>query len=66
MTVGNTASLTVSTNTTGETAVWGTSDATIATVSSGTVTGVKAGTCIIKVTAGDYEADCVVSVSAGA
>ena len=66
VTVGNTASLTVSTNTTGETVAWSTSDATIATVSSGTVSGLKAGKCIIKATAGDYEADCVVSVSAGA
>lgn len=66
MTVGSTTSVSVSTNNTGASYAWGTSNAAVATVNNGTITGVSAGKAIIKATAGGYEADCVVSVSAGA
>ena len=43
---------------------WTTSDASVATVSNGVVTAVKAGTATITATAGGYSATCVVTVEA--
>ena len=42
---------------------WASSDSTVATVSNGTVTGVKAGTANITATNGDAVATCVVTVT---
>lgn len=50
----------------GTTVTWTTSDATKATVSDGTVTGVAAGSATITAKAGDATATCTVTVSAGA
>ena len=44
--------------------VWTTSDASVATVANGVVTGVAAGTATITATAGQFHADCAVTVSA--
>lgn len=43
---------------------WATSNAAVATVANGVVTGVKAGTAIITATAGNYSASCTVTVTA--
>lgn len=48
--VGGTVTLTGTTQPTGETITWSTSNSAVATVSSGTVTGVKKGTAIITAT----------------
>ena len=45
------------------TVTWASSDSTVATVSNGTVTGVKAGTANITATVGDAVATCVVTVA---
>lgn len=45
---------------------WATSDATVVTVSDGVITGVKAGTANVTVTAGGVTATCAVTVSAEA
>lgn len=63
-----TATLTPTVNPVDATVAWGTTDATVATVSDGVVTGVGAGTCVISVTAtsdGVTAVDtCVVTVTA--
>ena len=51
---------------TDKTVTWSTSNETIATVSGGVVTGVKAGTVTITATAGDKSATCTVTVTAAA
>lgn len=43
--------------------VWSSSDETVATVASGTVTAVGIGSCTITVTSGSYSAQCTVTVS---
>lgn len=61
----STVSLTATTVPAGETVTWTTSDSSVATVSSGTVTGVAAGTAIITATvSGGDKATCVVTVTA--
>ena len=54
-------------NATDKSVSWSTSDASVATVSDGVVTGVAAGTAIITVTTtdGGYTATCTVTVSSG-
>ena len=47
---------------TDKTVIWSTSDASIATVESGVVTAVKAGTVTITATSGDISANCEVTV----
>lgn len=68
--VSGTKALTATTNPSGETVTWTSSDSTVATVSSGTVTGVKAGTATITasitVNSKTYTDTCTVTVSAGA
>lgn len=62
-----TASITATTNPAGQTVSWKSSDTAVATVSSGTVTGVAAGTCTITgeitVNGATATAECVVTVS---
>lgn len=62
-----TASITATTNPAGQTVEWSSSDTAVATVSSGTVTGVAAGTCTITgtitVNGATAMATCVVTVS---
>lgn len=66
--VSGTVTLTPSVNPADATVTWGTTDATVATVSDGVVTGVGAGTCVISVTAtsdGVTAVDtCVITVTA--
>ena len=66
--VSGTVTLTPSVNPADATVTWGTTDATVATVVNGVVTGVGAGTCVISVTAtsdGVTAVDtCVVTVTA--
>ena len=47
-----------------QTVTWSTSDAEVATVSKGTVTGVKEGTATITATSGDKTATCTITVKA--
>ena len=67
---GHTASISATTIPAGETVTWSSSDTSVATVSSGTVTGVAAGTCTITASftktgdgAGTYTATCACTVS---
>ncbi len=62
--VSGTTTITASNIPEGETVTWESSDTSIATVSDGTVTGVKAGTATITATAGDKTATCEVTVEA--
>ena len=65
--VGSSASLTAilsPSNATG-TVSWTTSDATVATVEAGKVTGVKAGKATITAAVGDIKGECLVTVSDG-
>lgn len=59
-----TTSLTATTNPSGGSVTWASSDTSVATVSNGTVTGVAAGTATITATSGDGSAQCVVTVTA--
>lgn len=59
----NTAQLTATTVPTGSVVLWDTSDASVATVSNGVVTGVGNGTCRITATSGDKHAYCDVTVT---
>lgn len=67
---GATGSISATVSPVGSTVTWKSSDITIATVSSGTVTAVKAGTCTITasitVDGVTYSADCAVTVAAQA
>lgn len=62
-----TASITATTDPAGQTVTWSSSDEAVATVSSGTVTGVAAGTCVItgsiNVNGAKASATCEVTVS---
>lgn len=64
-----TATITPTTNPAGQTVTWASSDESVATVSSGTVTGVAAGTATITGTieymGASASAECVVTVTAG-
>lgn len=60
---GSTTSLTATALPDGSSVTWGTSDADVATVSNGTVTGVAAGTAVITATNGDASASAVVTVT---
>lgn len=60
-TTGTLAAVLTPTGATG-TIVWESSDATIATVANGTVTGVKAGSAIVSATCGSLSAMCAVTV----
>lgn len=68
--VEGTTSLTATAYPAGSTVTWASSDTSVATVSSGTVTGVKAGTATItaSITVGGttHKATCTVTVTAGA
>lgn len=65
---GTTGSLSATVSPVGSTVTWSSSDTAIATVSSGTVTAVKAGSCTIYATITvdgvDYKAGCAVTVAA--
>lgn len=61
--VGSTTSITATVLPAGTTVTWSSSDTTVATVSSGTVSGVAAGTATITATAGTKTAVCVVTVT---
>lgn len=67
---GSTGSISATVVPVGSTVTWKSSDTTIATVSSGTVTAVKAGSCTvtasITVDGVTYTADCAVTVTAAA
>lgn len=67
---GSTGSISATVDPVGSTVTWKSSDETIATVSSGTVTAVKAGSCTvtasITVDGVTYTADCAVTVTAAA
>ncbi|MBQ6762367.1 MAG: Ig domain-containing protein [Bacteroidales bacterium] len=63
--IGRTVSLSATVfpeNTTNKTITWSSSDETVATVQSGTVSTIKIGQAIIKATCGDKYATCVVNV----
>lgn len=60
---GSTTSLTATALPDGSSVTWSTSDGDVATVSSGTVTGVAAGTAVITATNGDASASAVVTVT---
>lgn len=67
---GHTAAVSATTIPAGETVTWESSDTDVATVSSGTITGVAAGTCIVTASftktgdgAGTYSAQVAVTVS---
>lgn len=61
---GEFVNLTATTEPAGRSVSWNSSDATVATVSNGRVTGVKAGTATITATSGNKSATCVVTVTA--
>lgn len=61
---GATGSLTATALPDGSSVTWSTSNSAVATVSSGTVTGVDPGTAVITATNGDASASCVVTVTA--
>ena len=62
--VGETATIVATTTPTGKGVNWASSNASVATVSNGVVTGVKAGVAVITATAGAYSASCTVTVTA--
>lgn len=63
--VGATTTITPTTTPTGAGVTWRSSNASVATVSGGVVTGVNAGVAVITATAGAYSASCTVTVTSG-
>lgn len=64
--VGNTTTITPTTTPSGNHVAWMSSNASVATVADGVVTGVAAGTAVITAVSGNYSASTTVTVTAGA
>ena len=60
---GSTVTLSATTSPAGETVTWESSDENVATVASGVVSGVAAGSAVITATAGGSSATCVITVT---